>query len=406
MIVPSGWRVAELGGIVRIATGQVSPTESPYSGLLHVGPENLRTAGGIMGEGLRPASELGLISGKYAFDRKAILYSKIRPNLNKVGLPEFDGICSADMYPIWVRDPEILSREYLYCVMTSEIFLDKATSRSFRTGIPKINREDLLSISIQIPSIAEQQKIAAILHTWDEARDGVERIHREKSAQLKSFRASIFDPRFGLAAEWATIPLRSVSKRVTSKSKGSPHLVMTISAKTGFVSQASKYSRDMAGANVVNYTLLHRGEFAYNKGNSLTYPQGCIYQLQEKSALVPNIYYSFKLAEKLNSSFYAHHFAAGGLNRQLAQRISSGVRGNGLLNLSPTDFFEVQVPVPDRVTQDSVANLLDTASRELALLDQELAFLRTQKQGLMQKLLTGDVRVNVELDQDSGRDQQ
>ena len=44
--------------------------------------------------------EDGVISGKYLFTDKHIIYSKIRPNLNKVALPDFDGLCSADAYPI------------------------------------------------------------------------------------------------------------------------------------------------------------------------------------------------------------------------------------------------------------------------------------------------------------------
>lgn len=180
-----------------------------------------------------------------------------------------------------------------------------------------------------------------------------------------------------------------------TKSDGASHTVMTISAKTGFVAQADKYRRDMAGANLANYTLLRRGEFAYNKGNSLTYPQGCIYALKVDSALVPNVYYSFRLRGDLNSSYYEHFFASGALNRQLAQRITSGVRGNGLLNLHADDFFGVKVPVPDRATQDLIADALNVGTRKIELLQRKAELLRTQKRGLMQKLLTGQVRVNV-----------
>jgi type I restriction enzyme, S subunit len=186
-----------------------------------------------------------------------------------------------------------------------------------------------------------------------------------------------------------------VSTRITTKSDGGAHTVMAISAKSGFVAQSEKYRRDMAGASVANYTLLRRGEFAYNKGNSLTYPQGCIYALRADSALVPNVYYSFSLRPDLNSSFYEHFFASGALNRQLAQRITSGVRGNGLLNLNADEFFGVMVPLPGRAVQDAAADALNAGSRRIELLKRKAELLRIQKRGLMQKLLTGQVRLNM-----------
>ncbi len=90
---------------------------------------------------------------------------------------------------------------------------------------------------------------------------------------------------------------------------------MMISAKSGFLLQSDKYSRDMAGRSLDNYIVLHEGEFAYNKGNSLTYPQGCIFPLERPTAFVPHVYFCFALKKGLNRNFYAHLFAARMLNR-------------------------------------------------------------------------------------------
>ena len=168
---------------------------------------------------------------------------------------------------------------------------------------------------------------------------------------------------------------------------------MTISAKSGFLMQSDKFSRDMAGSSVERYTLLHEGEFAYNKGNSLTAPYGCIFPLDRPTALVPFVYYCFSLHEGHSREFFAHLFAAGALNHQLSRLINSGVRNDGLLNLDADDFFSCKVPVPPREEQERIALALSAARKEIALLDQELAALARQKRGLMQKLLTGEWRV-------------
>ena len=85
------WGVKTLGQIVEVASGQVDPTEPPYCDMPHIGGENIESNTGNL-QGVRTARELGLISGKYLFDGSHVLYSKIRPALNKVALPDFEGI--------------------------------------------------------------------------------------------------------------------------------------------------------------------------------------------------------------------------------------------------------------------------------------------------------------------------
>lgn len=153
--------------------------------------------------------------------------------------------------------------------------------------------------------------------------------------------------------------------------------------------QSDKFARDMAGSSVDRYTLLHEGEFAYNKGNSLVAPYGCIYRLDRPSALVPFVYFCFALKPGLDHAFYEHLFAAGALNHQLSRLINSGVRNDGLLNLNIEDFFGCRIPVPPVDEQRRIALTLSAANDELALLDQEIEALTRQKRGLMQKLLTG-----------------
>ncbi|MCP9002079.1 restriction endonuclease subunit S [Pseudarthrobacter sp. RMG13] len=281
----------------------------------------------------------------------------------------------------------VLEPWYLYYWLQSRkgYFERMAVGSTIKTiGLPLFRK-----LTISHPPLPEQRKIADILRTWDEAIDRAETLMRAEIEAFGVLRRRLF------LFRGHEVPLSEVSMHITTKSDGAPHTVMAISAKTGFVAQADKYRRDMAGANLTNYTLLRRGEFAYNKGNSLTYPQGCIYALKEHSALVPNVYYSFRLRADLNSSYYEHFFASGALNRQLAQRITSGVRGNGLLNLNADDFFGVKVPVPSRATQDGAADALNMGARKIELLQHKAELLRTQKRGLMQKLLTGQLRVNV-----------
>jgi type I restriction enzyme, S subunit len=186
-----------------------------------------------------------------------------------------------------------------------------------------------------------------------------------------------------------------VFQRIERPVQGTPEYVLSITAGKGFVDQRVKFSRVIAGRNIENYVLLRKGEFSYNKGNSDRYPQGCIYRLEEfNEGAVPNVWISFALkSDKHSPLFYKHFFLSGGLNHQLHRIINSGVRNDGLLNLTASNFFTVRVPVPQPEEQKKLGELLEFINQELRLLRTERIALDQQKRGLMQRLLTGKIRV-------------
>ena len=101
-------------------------------------------------------------------DRKAVaeaedvIYSKIRPYLQKATLVGFEGLCSADMYPLRCRR-EVIVPEFLIALILGHRFTKFAEKVSARSGIPKINRDELAEFSFGLPSVPEQTAIARIL---------------------------------------------------------------------------------------------------------------------------------------------------------------------------------------------------------------------------------------------------
>ena len=199
--------------------------------------------------------------------------------------------------------------------------------------------------------------------------------------------------------KWKSVHLRDIFQRVTRK-VGDKKIdyVLSITATVGFVDQREKFGKVIAGKNLVNYVLLQKGEFAYNKGNSNSYPQGCVYLLEEfDEGAVPNVYFSFaeKSTNQVNAHFYKYFFESGLLNPQLEKYISSSVRGDGLFNIAFDDFFSVKIPLPPIEEQNKIAAVLDTCDNEIKLQTKKLEALKQQKKCLMQKLLTGQIRVKV-----------
>lgn len=281
---------------------------------------------------------------------------------------------------------------YAWLQLQKPFFERMAVGSTIKTiGLPLFRR-----LTIDIPPLPEQRKIAEILRTWDKAIDKLDALRTAKREQLTGLSQDLLGRGGSFPDRWELRPLSSISTRVRRKNGGDNHPVMTISAKSGFLMQSDKFSRDMAGRSVKNYIVLHEGEFAYNKGNSLTAPYGCIFPLDRPTALVPFVYFCFTLNKNLNREFYTHLFAAGLLNHQLSRLINSGVRNDGLLNLNVADFFGCKVPVPPGEEQEKVASALTAAKDEIVLLDREIEALARQKRGLVQKLLTGEWRVKVE----------
>ncbi|WP_372191586.1 restriction endonuclease subunit S [Xanthomonas axonopodis pv. desmodiigangetici] len=161
------WAERPLCQVIEVASGQVDPTEAPYCDFPHVGGENIESETGSL-VGLKSAREDGVTSGKYLFDEKDVLYSKIRPILNKVAVPDFNGICSADIYPIRPSSSDI-TRQFLVYLLRSASFVEYATKHSERGKIPKINREALAAYGARLPQQVEQQRIADCLFSVDTA---------------------------------------------------------------------------------------------------------------------------------------------------------------------------------------------------------------------------------------------
>lgn len=199
-------------------------------------------------------------------------------------------------------------------------------------------------------------------------------------------------PEFGTSEGWKKYKLRELADRITKKVGDNKLVTLSISAGIGFVSQAEKFSRDISGKQYCNYIYLKKGEFSYNKGNSKTFPQGCIYELKEyDEAAVPNAFISFRFKENLVPSFYQGYFDSNFHGKQLVRFITSGARSDGLLNISPTDFFSIVLPTPVKKEEQrkiadclsSIDDLIDAESRKLRALEK-------YKKGLMQKLFPAE----------------
>jgi len=252
-------------------------------------------------------------------------------------------------------------------------------------------------LMISFPPLKEQIAISNMLSICDLVIEKTRKLIDVKEAKYKWLQQQLIIKSSQNNKNWRQCRICDIADRIQRKSNGAEYPILTISSSAGFVLQEEKYSRFMAGKSVEDYILIQRGEFAYNKGNSLRFQFGCIFELKDyDEALVPHVYVCFKLHNEVNPDYLGHVFAADYLKRQLGALVKTGVRNNGLLNIRPEEFMSVTVPIPPAHKQAFIAEILNTARQEINLLKKQVEAYRKLKRGLMQKLLTGQWRVKAD----------
>lgn len=161
------WKIVGFSECADIDTNMIHDFRG-YENYPHIGIDSIEKETGRL-VGYRTISEDGVISGKYLFTPAHIIYSKIRPNLNKVAMPDFDGLCSADAYPILVKDG-ICNREYFGYTLRSQYFLDYILTFSNRTNLPKVNKSQVEGFTLPLPPIELQNQFADFVHQVNKSK--------------------------------------------------------------------------------------------------------------------------------------------------------------------------------------------------------------------------------------------
>jgi type I restriction enzyme S subunit len=161
---PKSLRTALFDDVCAIDAPLVDPRRAEYQTLLHIGGDNIESGTGRL-VNLRTAAQDGLISAKFLVSPEHVLFSKIRPKLRKVAEPRMSALCSADIYPVRAVDDSIHPC-YLAGFLRSEYFtrIVSAIAES-RTSIPKVNRDELGSVAVHLPSMVGQVAFSKVAET-------------------------------------------------------------------------------------------------------------------------------------------------------------------------------------------------------------------------------------------------
>ena len=186
---PMEWPVVPFTEFAKI-DGNMTTDYEKYADYPHIGIDSIEKGTGAL-KGYRTVREDGVISGKYIFTPQHIIYSKIRPNLNKVALPDFEGLCSADAYPI-LPNRSNCNRVFLAIALRSEYFLEYILQFSSRTNLPKVNRKEITGFRMPLPPLKLQEQFAAFVEQTDKSKVAVQKALDEAQLLFDSLMQKYF----------------------------------------------------------------------------------------------------------------------------------------------------------------------------------------------------------------------
>lgn len=247
------------------------------------------------------------------------------------------------------------------------------------------------------PPKKEQDKIAKILATWDKAIKKQEKLIQEKEQLKKGLMQKLLsnEIRFkGFNKQWEEVKLIDILTEHETKSDGKCE-VHSVSVSKGVVNQIEHLGRSYAADDTSNYNLVKPFDIVYTKSPTGDFPYGILKQnTNAYNAIVSPLYGVFTPKNKylgyLLNLYFESPVRTGNYLRPIIQK---GAKNT--INITNKTFLSKTLILPmDEKEQEKISKLFQLIDAEIAALKKELLELKQQKKGLMQQLLTGQVRVS------------
>ena len=259
-----------------------------------------------------------------------------------------------------------------------------------------LSKQGFLKLSLHLPPIQEQQKIAEILTTWDIAISASKSTLEELIKQKKWLAYNLLFNRNTDSQKQSNnlVPLSKLLDRVKNSFTPDPKKYYK---QIGIRSHTKGifYKEEVSGLSLGNKSVFHIEPncfilnivFAWEHAIAKT-------TLNEVGMIASHRFPMFKpVPEKLDLDYLLHFFKSQ-KGKDLLGLASPGGAGRNK-TLGQSDFLKLKIPVPNIKEQKIIAEVLDKADEEILLYREKITNLQLQKKGLMQQLLTGKVRVKI-----------
>lgn len=398
--IPSDWEVKELGELFNFKNGINADKESYGKGVKFINVMEVIYHDYIFPEMIPGTVQISDEQKElYLVKDGDVLFNRTSETINEIGLSAvFNGNEDVVFGGFVIRGRPIVdvidNLFKRYClrstIVRSQII--KGGQGAVRTNI---GQGDLSQIKIPIPPLPEQRAIAQVMSTADTAIHTTEKLIAQKALRKKWLMQQLLTGKKrlkGFDEEWKEIHIRDVAKEVSIRNKSDKQLtVLSCTKYDGLVPSLEYFGRKIFADDVSTYKIVPKNHFAYATNHI---EEGSIgYQEILDEALISPMYTVFKTDITVNDDFFYKLLKSHPLVYQYQNRMEGSIDRRGGLRWD--GFSIIKIKLPSYEEQTAIAQVLQVADKEISLLKAKAEKLREQKKGLMQQLLTGKIRLNV-----------
>ena len=401
-MVPNGWSKIKLGDLTKVITSGSRDWAKYYaeSGSKFIRMTNLNRHGiHLLLDDLKYVSVDSTSSdGKRTALQAGDILCSITAELGKIGwIPENFGEAYINQHTALIRiDAKKADSKFIAYQLSSNRINQVINSLNDAGAKAGLNLPTIKAIPIFYPPLNEQQKIAQILSTWDQAISATEKLiensQKQKKAlmqQLLTGKKRLFDGNgVSFSDTWKTYKLGQLFKERVEIGRDDLPL-LSITADDGVVYQEETGRKNTSNEDKSKYRRICVNDIGYN---TMRMWQGRS-SLSDKDGIVSPAYTIIIPSEKIIPRFAAYLFKLPKLVH-VFYRHSQGLVSD-TWNLKFTHLKEISWSFPCVEEQQKIADVLFLADQEIAILQDKLDYLKQEKKALMQQLLTGKKRVKV-----------
>lgn len=290
------------------------------------------------------------------------------------------------------------SKEFLSYLISDNIIQKQIRRTVVGGAIPTLSQENILNFYIPLPPLREQRKIAEILSTWDVAIEQTQKLLEQLKLRKKGLMQQLLTGKTrlkGFDGEWKYYQIGELAKSDGEINKDNQvQEVLSCTKYDGLVRSLEYFGRKVFGDDLSKYKIVPRGYFAYATNHI---EEGSIgYQNLMDFGLVSPMYTVFKTNKKVDDNFFFRLLKTDKMIYYYQSNMSGSIARRGGLRWNV--FETIGVKIPSVEEQRAIAKVLTAADDEIKAQETYLEKLQEQKKGLMQNLLTGEIRVNVDND--------
>ena len=382
--------IVPLGELCEMDRQGLPPDAPIASGLPFVGVEHVESESGAFN--FNNGSRIGAQrSTTFRFDKRHVLYAKLRPYLNKVATPRFSGRCSTELVPLLPRGG--VDREFIAYLLRRKETVDYVMSSVTGTRMPRTDMKTLMSLPVPLPPLDEQRRIIGILNRA--AKIG--RLRTQTADRLREFIPALFDRIFGDPVEnpmgWEVRALGEICSINPPAKKFENPGDMTVS----FVPMAAvdELSGTITSPEIRQLVEVSKGYTSFEEGDVL-FAKITPCMENGKTALARNLvngigrgsteFYVIRAGEAIMED-YLFQYVRRHEFRNEAKRSFTGTAGQQRV---PKSFLQaVSVPIPPLDEQRRFVNLVETARTTTALSKSSMEVTKTLLGSLMNRLMGG-----------------